>query len=196
MALAVKPKLLLAYDIIHFEIMLNKYPLTDQAQNIILTGMPGVGKSTIARLLSIRLKRPFLDTDDLIEARLGLSLQKVIDVNGRHGFYRAEEAAVLSVNCRSHVIATGGSVVYSPQAMAHLKKIGFIVYLEIGLAELKKRLTNFQSRGILKSPGQSLEDLFQERQIMYLKSAQLKIPCSRKNEHSVVDAIISALGLL
>jgi shikimate kinase len=175
--------------------MLKNNDVTDKDRNIILIGMPASGKSTIGRLLADRLARPFMDTDDLIEARFGLPLQEIVDQKGRQGFFQAEETAVLSVHCQSHVIATGGSVVYSSQAMDHLKRIGIIVYLELALAELKKRLSNFQSRGILKGPGQSLEDLFLERQTLYTKNAQVKIPCSQKSQGEVIDAIISAVGL-
>jgi shikimate kinase len=168
----------------------------DHKQNIVLIGMPGVGKTTLGKRLAACLKRLFLDTDDVIESRQGRSLQEIIELRGRRGFYRAEEEAVLSVDCRSHVIATGGSVVYSPMAIDHLKQLGIIVYLDISLSELKKRLTNFDSRGILKSPGQSLDDLFDERRPLYLNSAQLKVSCSRKSQQEVIRAIITGLNAL
>ena len=97
--------------------------------NIILTGMPSCGKSTLGRMLAKDLGYDFIDTDDVIIERNGCPLKDILDNEGLDGFIRREEEAVCSVNASHTVIATGGSVVYSPKAMEHLKSLGKIVYL-------------------------------------------------------------------
>ena len=97
--------------------------------NIILTGMPSCGKSTLGRLLAKELGYDFLDTDDVIIQQNNCPLKDILDNEGLDGFIRAEEAAVCSVNVENTVIATGGSVVYSEKTMAHLKSLGRIVYI-------------------------------------------------------------------
>ena len=89
--------------------------------NIILIGMPGSGKSTCGVVSAKMLLKNFYDTDLLIQNLEGKSLQEIIDKNGVEYFAKAEERAVLSLDIKGTVIATGGSVVYSDKAMEHLK---------------------------------------------------------------------------
>ena len=90
--------------------------------NIILIGMPGSGKSTCGVVAAKLLLKNFFDTDLLIQNREGQRLQQIIDEKGLDYFARAEEEAVLSLDIAGTVIATGGSVVYSPAAMEHLRR--------------------------------------------------------------------------
>jgi shikimate kinase len=89
-------------------------------RNIILTGMPGAGKSTVGAILAKVLRMSFVDTDLLIQKQTGLRLQAIIDRCGPEGFLKTEARAVLSLKCRNSVIATGGSVVMSSGAMEHV----------------------------------------------------------------------------
>ena len=95
-------------------------------KNLVLIGMPGAGKSTVGVLLAKALKMPFTDTDILIQRQENSYLQELIEKHGIEGFIRIEENTVKSLDLRSHVIATGGSVVYSGPAMDHLKSHGII----------------------------------------------------------------------
>ena len=143
--------------------------------NIILTGMPSCGKSTLGRLLAKELGYTFLDTDDVIIQQNGCPLKEILDNEGLDGFIRREEEAVCSVTADNAVIATGGSVVYSPKAMAHLKSLGKIVYLCLEYNEVKRRLGDLHERGVAIAPGKTLQDLFDERTPLYVKYADLAI---------------------
>lgn len=143
--------------------------------NIILTGMPSCGKSTLGRLLAKELGYAFLDTDDVIIRQNGCPLKDILDNEGLDGFIRREEEAVCSVNVENTVIATGGSVVYSPKAMAHLKSLGRIVYICLDYKEVENRLGDLHERGVAIAPGKTLRDLFDERAPLYNKYANLVV---------------------
>lgn len=143
--------------------------------NIILTGMPSCGKSTLGRMLAKELGYAFIDTDDVIIERNGCPLKDILDNEGLEGFIRREEEAVCSVTAQRTVIATGGSVVYSPKAMAHLKSLGRIVYLCLDYNEVERRLGDLHERGVAIAPGKTLRDLFDERTPLYEKYADVAI---------------------
>lgn len=143
--------------------------------NIILTGMPSCGKSTLGHMLAKELGYAFLDTDDVIIQRNGCPLKDILDNEGLDGFIRREEEAVCSVTAERTVIATGGSVVYSPKAMAHLKSLGRIVYLCLDYNEVERRLGDLHERGVAIAPGKTLRDLFDERTPLYEKYADVAI---------------------
>jgi shikimate kinase len=162
-------------------------------RNIILIGMPGVGKSTVGVLLAKALSRDFLDTDVYIQAKEGRTLQEIIDQEGLLAFCQIEEHHVRSLKFRSSVIATGGSVVYYPAAMAHLQSSGIVIHLELTLAPLKKRLTNLPTRGVVMAPGQSFDHLFHDRLPLYRKYSHLTIDCAGRTHEKIVAEIIRRL---
>ncbi len=162
-------------------------------KNIILIGMPGAGKSTVGVVLAKTLGMQFIDTDILIQERAGKMLQEILDTDGPDAFKRIEEETILSLHPRNAVIATGGSVVCSPDAMAHLKSGGLAVYLKISYEEMEKRLKNITTRGILLLPGQSLRGMYDERVPLYERYADLTVACSGGDLESVVGNVIEAL---
>lgn len=143
--------------------------------NIILVGMPSCGKSTLGHLLAEKMGYTFLDTDDVIVEQNGCSLQDIIDNHGRDIFMEREEAAVLSVDTQKTVIATGGSVVYRPAAMAHLKKLGRVVYLYISYQMLADRIGDPRTRGVVFAPGFTLKDMYDERTALYEQYADITL---------------------
>lgn len=145
--------------------------------NIILTGMPGSGKSTIGVLLAKAMGYQFLDVDLLIQEREGALLQEILDGRGVDAFLDAEEAAVRSLDCRRTVIAPGGSAVCRERAARHLSQLGLIVYLNVSLEELTRRIRNLSSRGIAMQPGQTLADVMAYRDPLYRKYAGLVVDC-------------------
>ena len=143
--------------------------------NMVLIGMPGAGKSTAGVLLAKALRRPFLDTDLLIQTREDRYLQEIINRDGIETFLDIEARAICSLDVEHFVIATGGSVVYRPRAMAHLQANGLVLYLAYGYDTIAQRLTNITTRGVVRHPAQSLRDLYQERQPLYAHYADVTI---------------------
>lgn len=156
------------------------------AGNIVLIGMPGVGKSTLGVLLAKVTGRNFLDTDVYIQAREERTLRDIIERDGLARFRAIEERSVLTLQCRNTVIATGGSVVYGTAAMEHLGATGRVVHLFLPLNRLRSRLTDFEARGVVRAPGQSLDSLFEERAPLYQRYAEVAVDCAGKTHEEIV----------
>jgi shikimate kinase len=130
----------------------------------------------------------------LIQSAEGLRLQTLIQQRGIEGFKDLEAAYLQTIAASRTVIATGGSVVYRNQAMAHLQSLGRIVFLEIALEPLLKRLESLDERGVVYMPGQTFESIFAERAPLYRKYSQLTIATNDKTPEQVVRAIRQALA--
>jgi shikimate kinase len=167
--------------------------LSDDKKNVVLIGMPGVGKSTIGVLLAKQLGYSFLDTDILIQAAEGKTLQQLIQKRGISGFCDLEEEYILSVSVNSHVIATGGSVVYGKAAMGHLKADSVVIHLNLSMDRLQKRLGDLDARGVAISPDRGLSDLYAERQPLYLKYADRTVETDLLTPDTLVTRIIDLL---
>ena len=128
-------------------------------RNIILIGMPGVGKSTLGVVLAKVLGFQFIDADLLIQKQEGKKLHEIIREKGSEGFMKIENQVNSSIITDKTVIATGGSVVYCQEAMKHLGEIGQIVYLQVSLKALERRLGNLKRRGVILKKGQTLYDI-------------------------------------
>lgn len=149
--------------------------LNDSMNNIILIGMPGVGKSTLGVVLAKVLGFQFIDADLLIQEQERKKLHQIIKEVGINGFMEIENQVNASIEAERSVIATGGSVVYCRQAMSHLKEIGTVVYLKVSLSTLEKRLGNLKRRGVILKKGQTLKDLYEERVPLYEKYADVVV---------------------
>lgn len=158
-------------------------------QNITLIGMPGAGKSTIGIILAKVLAFGFLDTDILIQLNRKKSLQQILDEGDHLHLRKIEEEEILKINVVNHVIATGGSAVYSEKAMSHLRAMSLIVFLQVGIEELSRRIHNFDSRGIAKAKDQSFRDLFNERQVLYKKQADILFDCKGLDQDRIAEKI-------
>ncbi len=161
--------------------------------NIVLIGMPGVGKSTIGVILAKILGYQFLDADLVIQKREGMLLKEIIAEKGIDGFIQIENEVNRSLNAHKTVIATGGSVVYGKEAMEHLKKIATVVYLEIGLPALCRRLGNLKKRGVVLKEGQTLKNLYEERIPLYEKYADLTVNEHKCTIEQTVEKIVDLL---
>ena len=164
--------------------------------NIVLIGMPSCGKSVTGVILAKSLNMSFMDTDLLIQEKAGKSLQKIINEDGIEVFKKTEEDILKSIYIKNTVIATGGSAVYYPDAMEHLKKSGNVVYIEASLRTIKKRLKNITTRGVAMEKGQSIEELYNIRIPMYEKYADCKVKSDEHHaEKTVADIIKAVKGL-
>lgn len=159
--------------------------------NIILIGMPGVGKSTAGVILAKVLGYEFVDADLVIQKEEGKLLREIIDEVGTDGFIEVENRVNSSLMAEHSVIATGGSVVYGKEAMEHLKSIGTIVYLQLPFEELEKRLNDIKGRGVVLKDGQTLRDLYAERIPLYEKYADVVVNEYGLNVEQTIDKILS-----
>lgn len=142
-------------------------------ENIVLIGMPACGKSVTGVVLAKSLQMNFLDTDLLIQETAGKGLQDIINEDGMESFKQLEEEVLCDVQATHTVIATGGSAVYYPKAMEHLKKLGRIVYIHVSVETILQRLNNITTRGVAMSRDQGIAELYEERKPLYEKYAEV-----------------------
>ena len=161
--------------------------------NIVLIGMPGVGKSTVGVILAKVLGYQFLDADLLIQEQEGKLLKDIIAEVGTDGFIQVENRVNASINCEKTIIATGGSVIYGQEAMEHLKEIGTVVYLEVPYKTIEKRLSDIKGRGVVLKDGQTLYDLYMERTPLYEKYADLRVCEDGLNVEQTVELLIDKM---
>ena len=141
--------------------------------NVVLIGMPGCGKSTVGVVLAKLLGFRFLDSDLLIQEREDSLLSELIARVGIDGFEAIENTVNSQITAKKTVIATGGSVVYGREAMAHLKDIALVVYIRLPFEEIEHRLGDLTKRGVAIRKGQRLIDLYNERCPLYEKYADI-----------------------
>ena len=158
-------------------------------KNIILTGMPGAGKSTVGVVLAKKLGCHFLDSDLVIQQKTGRLLYQLIEEKGEAGFLMLENEINASLEAENTVIATGGSAVYGTEAMEHFQKSGLVVYLKLPYEELKERLGDLHERGVVLKEGFTLLTLYEERTPLYEKYADVVIDCAGKSIRQIVEEI-------
>ncbi len=160
--------------------------------NIILIGMPGSGKSTVGVVLAKAMGLRFLDVDLLIQEREGALLQRLIDSRGVERFLDLERDAIRALDCRGTVIAPGGSCVCREESIAHMRRLGTVVYLKLSLEEVTGRIRNLSSRGIALQPGQTLADVYQYRAPLYERCAHITVPVRGQSLMETVEAVKEA----
>lgn len=162
--------------------------------NLVLIGMPGVGKSTIGVVLAKHLGLSFIDTDLLIQSKTGCRLQQTIDTQGLDQFLEIEEKVILGLHAKQSIIATGGSVIYSPFAMDALRRNGHLIYLKISLPQLQQRLDDMGQRGVVIEQNQSFADLYESRTRLYEQYAELTVDCDHQTPSQVVERVQVAIA--
>ena len=161
--------------------------------NLILIGMPGVGKSTVGVILAKVLGYEFVDSDLLIQKEEKALLRELIARYGLDGFLEIENRVNRSITTEKSVIATGGSVVYCQEAMEHLKAIGTVVYLKLDYSVLERRLGNLKGRGVVLKDGQTLKGLYDERIPLYEKYADVVIDEKKLNVEQTLQKILEEI---
>lgn len=152
-----------------------------RAPCVSLIGMAGAGKSTVGQALAQLLGWAFMDSDYLMEALYASRLQGVTDALSKEAFLDLEAAVVGSVRAARTVLATGGSVIYRESAMRHLSALGPVVHLEVPFAVIEERIARNPDRGLAIAPGQTLRGLFEEREALYRRYADLCCPVEDKS---------------
>ena len=162
-------------------------------KNIVLIGMPGVGKSTTGVVLAKNLGMSFIDSDLVIQEQKGKKLHELIEEHGLDGFLEIEEQVNCSISPRSAIISTGGSAVYSAAAMDHFNQIAIICYLKLSYEGIQERLGDLAERGVVLREGQTLKSLYDERTPLYEKYANLTVECENKNIREIVMELAKRL---
>lgn len=158
--------------------------------NIVLIGMPGVGKSTIGVILAKMLGYQFVDADLVIQEKEGKLLREIIEEVGAEGFIEVENRINSRIEANHAIIATGGSVVYGAEAMQHLKEIGTVLYLKLPYEELSRRLSDIKGRGVVLKAGQTLQELYGERVPLYEKYADITVDEYQLNIEQTIEKIM------
>lgn len=167
-------------------------------KNIVLIGMPGTGKSVVGRALAERLGYTFVDADDLIVAATGKTLPEILRTDGLDAFLAIEGRVGETMDFENTVIATGGSMVLSERAMAHLKENGVAVWLETPLSQISERMpADLVDRGIAAPAGMSIREIYRHREPLYARHADL-IVASRQGEDDTahqVEEVMRVVGV-
>ncbi len=161
--------------------------------NLVLIGMPGVGKSTVGVILAKVLGYQFVDSDIVIQEREKRLLREIIAQEGVDGFIEIENQVNASLKVDKSIIATGGSVVYGKEAMAHLKNIGTVCYLKLSYQQLEKRLSDIKGRGVVLKEGQTLKELYEERTALYERYADMIIDEENLTVEMTISKIVEAI---
>ncbi len=159
-------------------------------KNIILTGMPGAGKSTVGVVLAKMMGYDFLDSDLLIQRQEGDILQHLIERHGIDGFLEIEDQVNREIRAEKTVIATGGSVCYCDRAMRAFAASGMIVYLKVSYQTIERRLGSLSKRGVVIRQGSTLRDLYDERTPLYEKYAHLTVDVDGMDIQQAVEKIM------
>lgn len=147
-------------------------------KNIVLVGLMGAGKTTIGRHLAKRCNRQFVDLDHEIEARTGVKIPLIFEIEGESGFRDRESRLLDEISHRTDlVIATGGGIVERPENREILKHAGIVVYLHVPPRLLYERTRHDTNRPLLQvaDPLKRIEELFTRRDPLYREIADLVI---------------------
>ena len=168
-------------------------PLSDtrkfQSGNLILVGMMGSGKTTMGRILAKHLDKVFVDSDEEIQFRTGVTIPHIFDVEGEPGFRVRETDALEALMERDNqVVATGGGAVIAVQNRAILKQNGIVIYLRAGVHDLWLRTRNDRNRPLLQTGNlhARLSELLHQRESFYQQVADIVIPTGRQSVHALM----------
>ena len=164
-----------------------------ERKKIFLVGFMGSGKSTVGRLLARKLKVPFVDIDEEIEIREGLSIPQIFSLKGEP-YFRNLELEVLkdvTLSLPSFVMATGGGLGANPQAMDFMKRHGIVVWLDIPFETFLKRTSKDPNRPLLQKGLEELQNLYNRRREIY-RQAHYRVE-SQKSIEQTVQKILSLL---
>ena len=159
-------------------------------KSITLIGMPGAGKSTIGVILAKSLLCDFVDTDLIIQKKTGKSLCQLLEEKGTEGFLQLENDIICDESFSRSVIATGGSADYGAEAMEKLCSSTTVVFLDVDVNELEKRLSNIRTRGVAMKEGTTVKQLYEERLPYYKKYADITLDCTGLTAEECVDRIV------
>jgi shikimate kinase len=168
---------------------------------IYLIGYRGAGKSTVGRLLALKLGREFRDLDQAIEESAGMTIARIFAGEGEAGFRERESRALAALAARPEgaVIATGGGVILSGANVSVLRASGTVVWLRASAAVLRDRMAKDSATAsrrpalLGKSPLEEVEDVLAEREPLYRAAAHVEVDSGSLGAEEAVERIARAL---
>lgn len=163
-----------------------------------LVGMPGCGKSTVAKHLARQLGLRFVDSDQEIEGRAGMTVRALFEVQGEERFRELEQDVIDVLSGQTgQVLATGGGAVLRPSNRDALHSRSHVIYLRSTPEELFRRLRNDQNRPLLQvaDPLRKLRDLFRERDPLYRRTAHFVVEAARPSVPALINMVLMQLEL-
>lgn len=169
---------------------------------ISLIGLPGGGKSTVGRQLARRLNARFVDSDTVLEERIGMPIRSYFEQHGEAAFRDIEEAVIDELlaaqpDAKMQVIATGGGAVLRPANRTRLREGSTVVYLRSSPDELFRRLRHDTQRPLLQvaDPMAKLRELYEQRHPLYEQTAHYAVDTGRPSVGALVNMIMMQLEM-
>ena len=167
-----------------------------QSGNLILVGMMGSGKTTMGRTLAKHLGKSFVDSDEEIIKRTGVTIPHIFDVEGEPGFRQREITVILNLAGRDNmVLATGGGAVLDEQNRAMMQQNGIVIYLKASVHDLWQRTRHDRNRPLLQTddPHAKLMELFQQRDPLYQQVADIVVQSGKQSAHSLMLHLVDEI---
>ncbi|AZP11440.1 bifunctional shikimate kinase/3-dehydroquinate synthase AroKB [Undibacterium parvum] len=167
--------------------------------SIFLVGLMGSGKTTVGRALAKKLNKRFIDTDHEIEARTGVSIPVIFEVEGEASFRQREAEVVKDLTAQDGVVlATGGGAILDEASRRFLHERGTVIYLRAGINSILQRTRHDKNRPLLRTadPRKKLEELEAQREPLYQQIAHLVIETGRPNVQFLVQSILTQLAFI
>ncbi|MBB5193171.1 shikimate kinase [Silvimonas terrae] len=164
--------------------------------NFFLVGLMGAGKTTVGRALARATGKTFYDSDHEIEARTGVRIPTIFELEGETGFRGREHDVIAElVAMKDIVLATGGGAVLNPENRANLRRGGFVIYLRASVDDLYLRTAHDKNRPLLQTanPKQRLAELFEARDPLYREVADLVVDTSRQTVQHLTHQLLQQL---
>ena len=161
-----------------------------KSESIVLIGMAGVGKSTIGMSLAKALRFSFIDVDEYILEKDGKTIQGIIDEEGEEALLQLEKRRMYEIDLPRKVLAPGGSIIYHADLMEYLKQNSILVYLDDSFENIEEKLIGGLDRGIVGLNSKSLRQIYEEREPLYAKYADITINCQDKSQEQQVKEIL------
>jgi shikimate kinase len=167
-----------------------------RSRNVFLVGLMGAGKTTVGRILARRLGLTFIDSDHEIEARTGVKIPTIFEIEGEDGFRKRETQVIAELTQGDNlVLATGGGVVLNPENRALLKSGGWVVYINVPPEILYERIRNDRNRPLIQvdNPLARLRELYVQRDPLYREVADWVVDGRRLNTQGVLQWLLKEL---
>jgi shikimate kinase len=167
-----------------------------ESGNLILVGMMGSGKTTMGRSLAKHLGKTFVDSDEEIINRTGVTVPHIFDIEGEAGFRLRETAAIRDIVGRDNmVLATGGGAVIEEQNRTMLQQNGIVIYLKASVYDLWQRTRHDRNRPLLQinDPHAKLTELFNQRDPLYRQVSDIVVQSGKQSVHALMLHLVDEI---